>query len=277
MVWQRGIHGLTAVLALSVATATAAQSYPDPGPPPTEREFYEAAGRAAHEVFDARIAGIDWREPRRGAVEGNSGYIACGDVRLRDHAEPVTVMVVWNRGDVGLVFVTWRYDGRDPWSDVWDMPAWLVTPLRETPGLCSAWTGESVVAGQQEGEPFAWSPPAPFPAGWREVRRETRRLDDADEFARVSECFRLRTRPGRRYRVTVEAPVDTSLSILTDRRCSGKESVIRWNNDASTTDRNPQVEFDGAGVVYVYVSAGLGSSAPPYVLVVEEADGQPGR
>lgn len=257
-------------VALGVATAAAAQSGPEYGPPPTEREFYEAADRAAHRLFRSRIQRTDWREPRLGSIYGRVGYIACGDVRLRDRPEPVTIAAVWRRGDIQPLLMTWRYDEQDPFADQADLPMWVL-PVRELPDLCSGFTGERDEAQQQEGEEFAWAPPSPFPAGWRQMRRETRRFPSPDQFGRTLDCVRVRTREGRRYRVTVEAEADTSLSILTDRECSGSESVIRWNDNASPTDRNPQVEFDGDGVVYAYVLARPGSSGGAYTLTVEEA------
>lgn len=264
------------MLAISLAPASAAQTSRDPGPAPTQREFYEAADRAVHRLFRSRIAEIDWREPRRGAVQGYPGYVVCGDVRLSDRATPVVVMAIWNRGDIEPFFLEWRFDGTDVFADRWDMPMW-VSPLRETPELCAAWVGEPSEWELRPGEPFTWSEPPSWPANWRRVRDEERRLRGPDEFSRFGEYVRIRTRPGRRYRVTVEASVDTSISILTDRDCAENDNVVRWNDDASSSDRNPQVEFDGQGTVYAYITEGIESTTSAYRLIVEEGDADPDR
>lgn len=265
------VEVLAAVLAISLAPASAAHTSRDPGPAPTQREFYEAADRAAYRIFGTRIAEIDWREPRRGAVQGYPGYIVCGDVRLSGRAAPVVVMAIWRRGDIEPFFLEWRSDGTDVFASQWDLPMW-VSPLRATPELCAAWVGEPSAWELRQGERFTWSPPPPWPPNWRRVRDEERRLRGPDEFSRFGECVRIRSRPGRRYRVTVEASVDTSISILTDRDCAGNDNVVRWNDDASSSDRNPQVEFDGVGAVYAYITEGIGSRPSEYRLIVEEGD-----
>ena len=266
--WKTAFCGVVSAATMAAGMVAAAQEAPDYGPPPTEHEFYEAADRAAHRVFRSRIEDTAWGEPRQGSVFGHSGYIACGDVSLRDReGDPVRVAAVWRRGDVQPLLMTWRYDATDPFADQMDLPLWLVVPLRELPELCSAFSGDVPRRGQDEGESFAWGTPPQLVSAWRQVSRDTRQLDDRDDFGRVSDCIRLRTRERRRYRVTVEARIDTSLSIVRDRTCGG--TVLRWNDNQSTTDLDPQVEFEGAGVVYAYIRAAPGSRGD-YVLTVEE-------
>ena len=268
--WKIAIGSAVAAMTLGAGTLSSARQDEGYGSPPTEREFHEAADRAVHRVFRSRIVQTEWRAARRGMMLGHAGYIACGDVALRGRADdPVTVAAVWRRGDVQPLLVTWRYDSTDPFANQMDMPLWLVVPHPALPELCAALSGDASAGGQVEGDRFDWSPSLPTVAAWREVRRETRRLDEADDFGRVSECIRIRTREGRRYRVRVEASFDPSLSILTARDCS--EGVVRWNENASATDLNPLVEFEAPGAVYAYVRVAPGSRGGPYELTVEEA------
>lgn len=271
MSWKIAIGSALAAATLAGGTPSSAQQGVGYGPPPTEQEFHEAANRAVHRLFRSRIVQTEWREPRRGAMLGHGGYIACGDVTLRGRPDdPVTVAAVWRRGDVQPLLVNWRYDSTDPFANQMDMPLWLVMPSPGLPDRCAAFSGGAPAEGQAEGERFDWSPALAAIASWREVRRETRRLDEPDDFGRVAECIRIRTREGRRYRVRVEASFDTSLSILTDRDCS--DGVLRWNENASAADLNPLVEFDAPGAVYAYVRVAPGRRGGPYELTVEEAN-----
>lgn len=270
---------LAAAFGSFVASTASGQASTDPfGPAPTEEEFYEAADRSVHRIFGARAEKTDWREARRGYLLGHGGYSACGLVRLTDRESPVTIMATWRRGDVNAVQLSW-HSQNPPFASTWDVPPW-VDPSPYVESLCAVWTGDPApeglprLDGPREGEAFDWSLPVASPSRWRPVR-EQRRWTAPNDFGQLEECVRIRTRPGRRYRITVEATRDTSLSILTSRDCSGNDNVIRWNDNMSLTDRNSQVEIEGSGNVYAFVKARSGSSREPYTLVVEEAVEEP--
>lgn len=267
--------GTAGAIGMVLATAAFCQTTDNAfGPAPTERQFYEAADRSVHRIFGSRGAGTDWREPRRGWLVGNAGYSMCGHVRLTDHPLPVAVMVTWHRGDVEAVQLSW--DGRNrPFDSTWDLP-WWVSPSPYVEFLCAVWTGDpppvsaSRLDGPREGEKFTWGILTPPPAAWRVVLHD-RKWAEVDDFGQLEDCVRIRTRPGRRYRITVEAAGDTRLSILKSRDCSGEEHLIAWNDDLSVSSRNSQVEIDGSGNVYAFVKTGSGSDRQQYTLIVEEA------
>lgn len=272
---NRAIVWLAGCPAMLLAAPAVGQAPADGfGPAPTETEFYEAADRSVHRVFGPRAEKTDWREPRRGFLAGNRGYSMCGHVRLTDRDAAIAMIVTWDRGDVHAVQLSWNSHGDRPFESTWDLPSW-VNPSPYVDFLCAVWTGDAPpeeaarLDGPREGERFAWSPPASSPSGWRIVQHD-RRWAETNDFGQLEDCVRIRTRPGRRYRITVEAVGDTRLSILKSRDCAGDDGLITWNDDMSVDSRNSRVEIAGAGNVYAFVRVGSGSERRQYALIVEE-------
>ncbi len=245
---------------LTAWMSTVALALPASDETPSEEEFWEAADRAVRRVYGEDVQAVAWREPARDIDTG--GYAVCGTVSLRGRADQLTVLSHWHRGDMAILMVTAPANhAEDPYAARHDMK-WpgVVFPTSNLEAECRSLAG--IGSETWRGEPFMWREPPTLPVLWADISRTS-----GD---RSLQCIPLSTEAGRLYRIRADATLDAHLVIASD--CEGSD-LLRWNEDTSTTDRNPTVEFEGQGQVYAVV--GYRDGWAPYTLTVEEAQLHP--